>query len=112
MRKIFLSSIMLAFLYIGNVFALSGSITADIELILKHDETIYPQYPYFGIVMSNHTAPGSCLGYNGSAYFAIHDSDQKAIAMAAYMANRQITVYWNDALKNTPGMCKVYRLDL
>src|SRR5690348_10215215 len=81
---------------LGDALAASGYATAPLQYIIKHDEGVYPQYPYIGIGLTNTAGQGTCGTYDNVAYFAVHDKDQKAMAVAAYLAGRQVEIAWDD----------------
>ena len=110
--RIFYAILFLSFSSINSGNAANSEVTGQIAYLLKHDEGIYPEYPYIGIGLVNISVLGSCSLFRGVTYFAIHDKDQKAIALSAYMADRQVEIVWDDTQKNSAGICKVVRINL
>ncbi len=111
MKKVILAASLL--LAAGSAIAAQGTVTGNVSIIRSHDSSIAHDW----VTIVGGTSAGSCTSsYNSLIAFAFEDdlkgSRHLTIALEAKLANKQITVTYDDVNFNNNGVCFVKHIDI
>jgi len=105
MKKI-ITGVLVLFLLSSIAYAETGFVKGKIEYMRVHNKQLVGwKPPLFWFTLVGVTSAGSCDVWQGNVLFVGDSNQMNSMVLTAYMAEKEITVAYNDADLIT-SMCK------
>ena len=101
--------LVLLFCLCSPVWAASGYVKGQVEYIRIADEEIHGSGwapPTFWFTLKGVTSAGSCRIHKNRLLFIMDTAEAYAMIMGAFMANKEVSVHYDDAHRSTRDFCK------
>ncbi len=90
-------------------FSAQGTVKGKIEYVRIHDGNVHALWkpPTFWFTLQGVSSAGSCGTWNGNVLFVMDSEQAYSMILAAYMADKEISVHYIDTIPAQDGrFCK------